>query len=317
MAANSSSKTVIYAALAGNLAIALTKLGAALFTGSSAMLSEAVHSFVDTGNEVLLLYGLRRAAKPPDEAHPLGHGREIYFWSFIVALLIFALGAGVSVYEGVSHVRRPTPIESPLVNYIVLGLSFLFEGGSWCVALREFRAAKGDLGYYEAVHESKDPTTFMVLFEDSAALLGLLIAFAGTYVGDMLDLPVLDGVASIGIGAVLAITAIFLARESKGLLMGEEAHPAVVRSIRRIASEQPGVERVNGILTVHLAPRQIVAALSLEFADDLPATEIEAVVASLEQRIRAAHPAVFTVFVKPQTAGLFQQARQRMRGIGG
>src|SRR3954466_1847374 len=171
--AAASSKRVIYAALTGNFLIAITKFGAALWTGSSAMLSEGVHSLVDTGNQGLLLYGHRRADRPPDETHPLGYGRELYFWSFIVALLVFALGAGVSIYEGIAHIRHPVEMTSPLVIYVVLALAMLFEGGSWWVALKDFRRVKGNRGWFQAIRESKDPTTFTVLFEDSAALVGL------------------------------------------------------------------------------------------------------------------------------------------------
>ncbi len=214
----SSSRTVVFAALLGNLLIAATKFGAAFWTGSSAMLSEAVHSLVDTSNELLLLYGMHRAKRPANATHPFGHGRELYFWSFIVALMVFGLGAGVSLYEGIQHIRDPAPMTDPRVNYVVLALSFVFESGSWWVALREFRAAKGRLGYLEAVGVSKDPTTFTVLFEDSAALTGLLIAFAGIACAHAFDMPVLDGVASLGIALVLAVTGIALARRTKELL---------------------------------------------------------------------------------------------------
>jgi cation diffusion facilitator family transporter len=311
-----SSKKVIYAALLGNLAIAVTKFGAASFTGSSAMLSEAIHSLVDTGNGLLLLYGLRRAARPPDDFHPLGYGRELYFWSFIVAVLIFGLGAGVSVLEGIDRVRHPAPISDPFVSYIVLGLSLLFEGGSWSIAFDEFRAAKGTLGYWEAVRESKDPNSFVVLFEDSAALLGLLIALVGTYASEKLEMPVFDGVASLAIGLVLAVTSMFLARESKGLLIGEAARPGLVRSICRMATEQTGIERANGVITVHLAPRQVFVALSVEFADDLTASGVEDAVARFEARVKAAHPEVAAIFVKPQTPAAFRRARERRFGGG-
>src|SRR5260221_1975801 len=221
----SSSTKVIYAALLGNLLVATTKFAAAALTGSSAMLSEAVHSLVDTGNEVLLLHGLRRAARPADQAHPFGHGREIYFWSFVVALCIFALGAGVSVYEGILHVLDPAPITRPVVNYVVIALALVFEGGSWKVAFAEIRRAIGYQRLLEAARPSKDPTTFMVLVEDSAAVLGLLIALAGTVAAEVLDRPVLDGVASIAIGVLLGMVAAFLARHSKGLLIGDPAQP--------------------------------------------------------------------------------------------
>jgi len=293
---------VIYAALAGNLAIALTKFAAASWTGSSAMLSEGVHSVVDTSNQLLLLYGIKRASLPPDEDHPLGYGRELYFWSFIVALLIFSLGAGISFYEGIAHIQNPVHITDPFINYIVLGISFIFEGATFWIALKEFNKTRGTLGYFEAVHVSKDPPSFLVLFEDSAALIGIVIAFIGTFAASQLSMPVFDGVASIGIGMVLAVTATYLARESKGLLIGEGARGRTMRSIRQIAAEQPGVERVNDLVTIHLAPQQVVAALSLEFKDELTTPQIESAVRAIERRICSQNPEVFTVFIKPQSS---------------
>lgn len=300
MAAHSGSKFVIFAAIAGNLLIAATKFVAAFFTGSSAMLSEGVHSLVDTGNGGLLLYGLHRAARPPDRLHPFGYGRELYFWSFIVALLVFALGAGVAFYEGVTHILNPEPIENPLVNYVVLGLCLLFEGGSWLVALKEFRSAKGRLGYIEAVRRSKDPSVFTVLFEDSAALIGLGIALVGISAAQYFERPWLDGAASIGISFILAATAMFLAHETKGLLIGEPALPRVEAAILAIAQADPAVERANGVLTVHLGPEQIVVGLSLDFVDDVSAADIEACVERLEDRLKSELPEVTDVFVKPQ-----------------
>lgn len=306
------SKTVVYAALAGNLAIAVTKFIAAYLTGSSAMLSEGIHSMVDTSNEVLLLYGMRRAARPPDLSHPLGHGRELYFWSFIVALLVFALGAGVSIYEGVQHILRPEPTGNHATAFVVLGLSFLFEGVSWRVAVKEFGRTKGELGWIAAMRRSKDPTTFTVLVEDTAALLGLVIAFAGIAAGEFLEMPVLDGVASVGIGLVLAVTAAFLARESKGLLIGEEADPALQSDILAVAAADPAVAAANGVLTVQLGPRQVVAALSAEFDDRLSTSQIEAAVARLERAIRARRPEVSALFVKPQTGQTWRERRERL-----
>jgi divalent metal cation (Fe/Co/Zn/Cd) transporter len=230
-----------------------------------------------------------------------------------VSLLIFAIGAGVSIYQGVRHVIAPVEIEHPYVNYIVLGLAAVFEGGSWLVALREFRADKGELGYLEAAQESKDPAIFMLLFEDSAALTGILLAFAGTGAAQALDLPVLDGVASIAIGVLLAAVAGFLARESKDLLMGERAHVELESSICRMAREEAGIEHANSILTVHLGPRQVVAALSLDFADTLSAAEVKAAVARLEARIRRAHPEVVMVLVKPQDVEDFRAWKGRRR----
>ncbi len=296
------SKLVVYAATAGNSLIAVTKFGAAIYTGSSAMLSEAVHSVADTGNQLLLLYGMHRAEQPPDEAHPLGHGRELYFWSFIVALIMFTLGAGVALYEGVLHVLHPKEISNVTVNYIVLGCAFVFEGGSWFIALREFRRTKGRMGYFEAVRRSKDPVGFTVLFEDSAALIGLTVAFIGTFLNEQLGMPVLDGVASLAIGALLGLTAIMLARESKSLLIGEPASRAVRDSILAIAHKQPGVDRARIAFTVHQAPDEIVVALSLEFDDHMSAPQIEKTTNALEHAIHDAHPEVIALFVKPQTA---------------
>jgi cation diffusion facilitator family transporter len=304
-----SSKKVIYAALTGNLLIAIAKFGAALWTGSAAMLSEAVHSFVDTGNQGLLLYGHHRASRPPDDRHPLGFGRELYFWSFIVALLVFALGAGVSFFEGLEQIHEQRPINNPAVNYAVIAFAFVFEGASWWIALKEFRARKGSLGYFEAFRRSKNPPLFIVLFEDSAALIGLLIALAGTIASYHLDQPIFDGVASLGISLLLAITAAILARESKGLLIGEQASARVTRSIMDIAQHQNGVERVNGLLTVHLAPDEIVVALSLEFSDSLTTPDIEQRIATLEEALREAHPEIITVFAKPQSREQFREFR--------
>jgi len=309
--ARRSSKRVVYAALLGNILVALTKFAAAALTGSSAMVSEAIHSLVDTGNEILLLYGLRRAARPPDELHPLGHGRELYFWSFIVTLLIFGLGAGVSVYEGISHVVVPVPISNAIVNYVVLGMALIFEGMSWGVAIKEFRTAKGKRGYFEAVRQSKDPTMFMVLFEDSAALIGVMIALAGIAASETFDRPVLDGAASIAIGILLGVVAIFLAREAKGLLIGEPAALEVVASICAIARAHPGVDRSNGLFTVHLGPDQIVAAIGVDFMDTLSAADVETIVATIEDHVRNVHPEVVLLLIKPQNAAAVERARAR------
>jgi cation diffusion facilitator family transporter len=317
MAAHGGSKKVIYAALAGNFAIALTKFAAAFFTGSSAMLSEGVHSLVDTGNGGLLLYGMHRAARPADRTHPLGHGRELYFWSFIVALLVFALGAGVSFYEGVVHILAPEPIANAKVNYMVLGLSFLFEGGSWLVALNEFRRKKGKLGWLKAVQVSKDPSVYTVLFEDSAALLGLVVAFGGILAAELLEIPELDGAASIGIALILAATAIFLARESKSLLLGEPASPEVQKKVLAIAQQDPAVQRANGVLTLHMGPEEIVAGLSIEFEDDVSAPEIEACVERIEARLQAEMPEIARLFVKPQTTGTWERRRKAVEAASG
>ncbi|HET7843869.1 MAG TPA: cation diffusion facilitator family transporter [Xanthomonadales bacterium] len=298
-----STQKSVYAALIGNLLVAATKTVAAVWTGSASMTSEAVHSFVDSGNEVLLLYGMRRSARPADHRHPLGYGRELYFWSFIVALLIFALGAALSVFEGVRHLREPVAIANPLVSYVVLGLAFVFEGFSFAVALKQFRGAKGELGYMEAVRRSKDPPSFMVLLEDAAAMLGILIALAATWLADTFEAPVFDAIGSIAIGGVLAAVALVLARESKSLLIGERADRTLTDALLELAAAEPGVAHANGVMTVQMAPNQVVAALSVEFERDLPASRIEAIVAGLEERIGERHPEVVTLFVKPQSRG--------------
>jgi cation diffusion facilitator family transporter len=303
------SKRVVYAALLGNFLVAATKFVAAAVTGSSSMLSEAVHSLVDTGNEALLLYGYFRASRPADETHPLGYGREIYFWSFIVSLLLFAIGAGVSIYEGVSHIFDPQAITDATVNFVVLALSAVFEGTSWWIALKRFGKFKGRRGYWEAVRESKDPPSFMVLFEDTAALIGIAIAAAGNFAAHHWNLPELDGIASILIGIVLAIAATVLARENKALLIGEQAADDVKNSILSLAVSEPSVDGANNVLAIHLAPEQILVALSLEFSDDLRTPQIEAAVVRLEERIRAKHPEVIRVFIKPQTRRTFEAMR--------
>jgi len=306
-----SGRMVVIAALMGNAAVAATKFVAAAFTGSSAMLSEGVHSLVDTANQVLMLHGIRRAARPPDPKHPFGYGRELYFWAFIVALMVFALGAGISFYEGLAHLRHPREMANPMVNYIVLGASLLFEGVTWVIALRSFRAAKGRRGWIQAFRDSKDASTFTVLFEDTAAMLGLLIALAGIVATQVTGDPRYDGYASLGIGAVLAITAILLARETKGLLLGELAQRQVVDDILRIAEDDPDVRCANGVLTQQLGPESIIAALSADFHDALTTPQIEACVLRIERAVQRTHPDVTALFVKPQTAETWAKRRLR------
>jgi cation diffusion facilitator family transporter len=292
---------VVIVAFAANLAIALTKFTAAALTGSSAMLSEGIHSLVDTVNEVLLLYGMKRAGKSPDASHPFGYGRELYFWSFVVSLLVLALGSGAAFYEGVSHLLNPRPTQAPLINYGVLAMSFVFEGSSWWFTLKAFRKTKGSQTYFEAFRASKDPSTFTVLFEDTSALIGLTIALAGVAGAQLLALPKLDGMASLGIGVVLAASSLLLARETKALLIGEPAHGAVRAAILAIACADPAIRTANGVITVQMGPSQIVAALSAEFEDALTTGEIEACVNRVEDAIKSAHPDITVLFVKPQT----------------
>ena len=275
------------------------------------MLSEAIHSVVDTGNQLLLLLGLRRARRPADTAHPFGYGMEVYFWTFVVAILIFALGGGISFYEGLAKLGEPHPISDPYINYIVLGVAIVFESGSWWVAFREFRASKGGLGYYEAVRGSKDPTIFTVLFEDTAAMLGLIAALVGIALADALDAPALDAVASMVIGVILAATALALAYETKGLLIGEGASPALVNGIRGIVEAEPGILRTNEVLTMHLGPEDVLLNLSIDFDDALDSAEVEAAVSRLERRIKEDFPEVGRVFVEAQSWTAHLRERRR------
>jgi cation diffusion facilitator family transporter len=293
----------------GNLLEAAIKFAAAILTGSSGMMSEAVHSLVDTGNSLLLLYGIHRAKQLPDQTHPLGYSREIYFWSFVVAVLVFALGAGISLYEGIAHILNPEPIQNPFVNYVVLALSAVFDGATWWLALRNFKGTVRYGALFKKFKKSKDPTQFMVLFEDTAGLIGLILAFAGTYFSVALKLPVLDGVASVFIAIVLATTAVLLSIETKGLLIGETADQTIADSILNLAGKMEGVIHANGVFTTQIGPQQIIAALSLEFADELKTSDIEQKVVELERQVRARHPAVTALFIKPQTLLEFQKVR--------
>lgn len=297
---SSGSKKVIWAALVGNALIAVTKFGAALISGSSAMLSEGIHSMVDTGNQVLLLYGLKRSQAPPDEDFPFGHGKEIYFWSFVVAILIFAVGAGISFYEGVVHILHPSEPGDPTVNYIVLALAAMFEGAAWLFAFREFSRAKGKWGYIEAVRRGKNPSLFVVLFEDSAAMLGLLMAFLGVYMTRITGNPVYDGLASIAIGLILGGTAIWLAHETKGLLIGESANREIVHGISILASSFPHIETVNEVLTLHMGPDFILANISLDLVDTVPAGQVEKVLEQIRETIKREYPQVKRVFAEPR-----------------
>jgi cation diffusion facilitator family transporter len=299
------SQSAVYAAIGGNLAIAVTKFIAASATGSSAMLAEGIHSLVDTGNGLLLLLGIRRSRKPPDPNHPFGHGKELYFWTLIVALLIFAVGGGMSVYEGIVHIRHPSEPKDPTWNYLVLAVAAALEGFAWSVAYRELRKSRGPRNLWSAIRASKDPTTFTVLVEDSAAMLGLLVAFLGVYLGHRFHDPYLDGAASVVIGVILGVVAVVLAHESKGLLVGESADPEVVQSIRALAEADPAVERIGPPLTMHLGPHEVLLNLDIQFRKGLSATEVEAAVDRLEKAIRARHPEVKRIFIEAEslTAG--------------
>ena len=291
---------VLFGALAANLGIGVAKFVAAGITGSSSMLSEGFHSCVDSLNQILLLYGQRQAKRPADARHPFGYGRELYFWAFIVALLIFALGAGISVYEGLKHIREPEPLTSPTVNYVVLAIGVALEGSSWALAMREFAHAKGELGWWRAFKDSKDPSAFMVLFEDSAAIVGLLIATAGVWSSHHWNRPELDGYASVAIGGVLALVAIVLARESKGLLIGERAEPGVVAAVYRLVDGHPAIASVNHVRTIHTAPEQVFVAISADFHDEITMGQAERLLSELETKLKAELPMLSSVYIKPE-----------------
>jgi cation diffusion facilitator family transporter len=299
--ASASSKKAVYAAIGGNLAIAITKFIAAFVTGSSAMLSEGIHSVVDTGNGLLLLFGIRMSNKPADLSHPFGHGKELYFWTLIVAILIFGVGGGMSVYEGINHLKHPAPMRDPLWNYLVLGFALVFEGFAWSVAFKEFRRTQGKMGLWKALRASKDPTTFTVLFEDSAAMLGLLVAFLGIFFGHRLNNPYLDGIAAIIIGLILAVVAVLLAYESKGLLVGEGASRETIESICEIAQNDPAVVRAMPPLTMHFGPQEVLLNLDIKFRNGLSAEEIEAAIDRIEAEIRKRHPEIKRIFIEAES----------------
>ena len=294
------SNFVIFAALAANLGIAVAKFIAAAISGSSSMLTEGFHSVVDSLNQVLLLYGQHRGRRPPDEAHPFGYGRELYFWSFVVAILIFGVGAGVSIYEGVVHIYEPEPLSDPVLNYVVLGVAFAMEGASWFFALREFAAANRDSGWWQAVRKSKDPAGFIVLFEDSAALAGLVIAAIGVWASQTWHDPRIDGVASIAIGVLLALVAALLARDSKGLLIGEGADPVTVARVREIVDSRPEITSVNHVRTIHTAPESIFVAISADFRDALTMGEAELLIEEIETELKAAMPMLSSIYIRPE-----------------
>lgn len=303
MSAHSGAKggnLVLYAAFAANVGIAIAKFVAAGITGSSAMLTEAFHSVVDSTNQVLLLYGRKRSTRPADDAHPLGYGRELYFWSFMVAILIFATGAGFSIYEGVLHLMEPEPIQDPTINYVVLGVALALEGTSWFIAVREFGASKGAQGWWEAIRRSKDPPTFIVLFEDSAAIAGLVIAAIGITISHATDDARWDGIASILIGLVLAAVAIVLARESKALLIGERADPRLTAAVRTSVEARAEVVRVIEVTTVHLAPDVVFLGMDVDFVNDVSVGQIETLIADVEVELRRDWPVIHAIYIKPR-----------------
>jgi cation diffusion facilitator family transporter len=301
----SSSKKVILAALIGNSLISVTKFIAASLTGSSAMLSEGIHSLVDTGNQVLLLHGLKQSNRPADKYFPYGHGKEIYFWSFVVAILIFALGSGISLYEGYHHIVHPVEISNPIINYIVLSLAIVFEGTVFYIAAKEFKAQKGELGYFEAVRKGKDPSIFVVLFEDAAAMLGLVVALLGIIAAQVTGIAIFDGIASMIIGVILAVTAIWMAIETKGLLIGESADPATVDGIHQLIEAIDEIDCVNEVLTLHMGSNYILANISADFKTGIDSSQVENAIARLDGQIKAQYPDIKRVFIEAESRSHF------------
>ncbi len=295
------SKKAVVAAIIGNLAIAVIKFIAAAMTGSSAMISEGIHSVVDTGNGGLLFYGLRRGARPADEHHPFGHGMEVYFWSLIVAVSIFGIGGGMSIYEGITHIQHPVPLEDPTINYVVLALAMAFESYSFSVAWRVFRKTKGSRRTLSAIHHGKDPSLFTVLFEDTAALLGLVVAFVGIFLSHQLEEPVIDGMTSVVIGGILVAAALWLAYESRSLLVGEAADPELVATVREIALADPAVTGLGAVLTMHLGPDDVLLNIEVQFTAGLPAEDIHAAVHRIEERIAGSYPEVSRIFIEVES----------------
>lgn len=296
------SKVAIYGAIGANVAIAVTKFIVAGITGSSAMLSEGIHSAVDTFNGVLLLVGIRLSKRPPSAEHPFGHGKELYFWSLIVAVLIFGLGGGVSFFEGVQHIREPEPMRDPTWNYVVLAAAALFEGISFFIALKQFRAQARGLPFWQALDRSKDPTTYTVLAEDSAALMGLAVAALGIYLSHTLNMPALDGVASVVIGVLLAGVAVFLIRQARGLLIGEGIRPETARAVRELALAQPSVEDVGHVLSMYIGPDEVLVVVDVNFKDDVSTGEAGEAIAAIERQVRARFPMIKRLFIEASDA---------------
>ena len=301
MSAPTTSTRTLVIALLANLGIAVSKFVAAAITGSSAMLTEGVHSVVDCTNQLLLMWGRRASKRPPDKRHPFGYGRELYFWSFVVAVLVFALGAGVSIYEGILHIAKPEPAVSPYIAYAVLLIAFLLEGWSTLEAYQDFNKSRGDLSWWQAIRRSKDPPAFIVLLENGAAMAGIIAAAVGLALAQLTGNPFYDGAASVVIGVILAVTSCLLAYESKALLIGEAADPVLVQALHDMVVGRKGVTAVGQVLTVHSAPDQITAMLSVDFDDDITARDVEALVWGIEVEAAKRFPMVRRLYLRPRS----------------
>ena len=299
MANPNASKLSLYGGIAANTAIAISKFVAAYFTGSSAMLSEGIHSLVDTGNSGLLLFGTARSQRPADAEHPFGHSKELYFWGLIVAVLIFAIGGGMSFYEGIKHIQHPETLEDAGWNYVVLGVSLLFESFAMYLSVKALLAqSKAGVGFVTMLRTSKDPAVFASVMENLAALVGLLLALVGVFLGHLLHNPYFDGGASIAIGLLLMLVAVFLVGRTKGLLVGTGVDAVTLANLERIAREQPQVREIRSPLTMYLGPNDVILALDVDFADDLTSVQVAIAVERLQDAIRVEHPEVQRIFIE-------------------
>jgi cation diffusion facilitator family transporter len=296
-----SSKVAIYGAIAANSAIAVCKFIAAFFTGSSAMLSEGIHSLVDTGNGMLLLVGIKLSKKPPDRNHPFGYGNEIFFWSFVVAILIFALGGGIALYQGIQHILHPRQLANVHWNYVVLVLAMVFEGAALRVALKQFRTTRRGRPFFQALKESKDSTTIAVVVEDSAALIGLVIALLSVFLGQVTGWVYFDGIGSVMIGLLLVSVSYFFAIECKALLVGEGLGVENIGIIESILEQDPRVANNRRPLSLYFGPEEVLVALDVHFVDELSSDEIEATVDRIEEQIKSAVPKVNRIFIEAET----------------
>lgn len=304
MEGHGGSKVAVIAAVIGNLAIAVVKFIAGAITGSSAMISEGIHSLVDTGNGGLLLLGLKEARQPADEGHPFGHGKALYFWTLVVSVSIFGIGGGMSMYEGVSHIRHVAPeaeMSNPTVSYIVLAISAAIESWSFSVAIRGFWKAKGNKSPWQYIKSAKDPSTYTVVLEDSAALLGLVFAFLGIFFGHLLKNPYLDGTASIAIGVLLMSVALFLAFDTKGLLLGEGADAATLADIRRRVDSDPAVERAKEILTMYVGPYDLLVNLGVCFKPGTTVEQMHEAIRRIEHDIQGAYPECTRIYFEAES----------------
>ena len=319
-AAHGESPKAVIAAVLANIAIGIVKFVAAFLSGSSAMISEGVHSIVDSGNGLLILLGMRRAQRRPDLAHPFGYGQELYFWTLVVAVMIFALGGGVSLYEGISRIHEITPettLGDPTLTYVIIAISAAIEGASFMVALREFNAARGDMSPLRFIKEAKDPSTFTVVLEDGAAEVGLLIAFLGTFLGHALGNPYFDGIASILIGVLLAGVAVVLLRETKGLLIGEGLRVDEVREVERIVKSDPLVIECGRVLSLYLGPHDMLLAVDVTFEDGAERDNIDASIDAIESAIVSAFPQTTRIFVEPENLRATTKSARRMDELMG